>query len=199
MNEFRNGEASAFDHLCLVLDLDVPLLPLAHLEQFIDHHSDAFHLLVWRLFDRIEKLSHGFSTISNRIWYAISETELCWNIYSFGALTNNYHWLVVVTHFQLVGLVEVLGNAHLVTILELEALLAWALLEVDIIDDVGALVSIVGDDALTDELLTTGFLETLSEVLGALIFELVVDLIDAAQNCLRGHESAAVVKDESTA
>ena len=51
VNEFGKGEASAFNHLCLVFYLDVPLLPLAHLEQFVDHLGDTFHLLVWRLFD----------------------------------------------------------------------------------------------------------------------------------------------------
>lgn len=113
-------------------------------------------------------------------------------------LVDHYHWLCIVAHLEFISIVEVLGHSHLLTTLELEFFGARSILEVDVIDNVGALVTVVGDDALTDELSSTGFLEKLFVVVLAVFTVLVVDLVDPAQNSLGGHEPTAVIKNEST-
>ena len=110
MLQFWDGKPSALYDLWLILNLDIPLFPFAHLEELVDHLGNAFHLLVWSLFDRLKKLPHGFPTISNRIWNTVTEAELCWNIYGLITLSYDDHWLVLITNLELVGFVEVFSD-----------------------------------------------------------------------------------------
>jgi hypothetical protein len=83
-------------------------------------------------------------------------------------------------------LLEVLSNFSLLVI-EHEGLVDGVLIEVNVIDDVGPLVSPVSDDALVDELKAHDLLELVLTV------RLLLDLIDSLKASLGGHKLEDVV------
>jgi len=101
---------------------------------------------------------------------------------------NNEERLLHVSYLEVVGLEEVLGNAHLLAIMRLEAEGNWVLLELDGDNLVGLLVAIAPNDCLIDKLITdAGFL--ILELRGA------VDLMDALEAGLGGDELIDAVED----
>lgn len=67
---------------------------------------------------------------------------------------HKQHGLSFVCDLQLVVLEEVLGHTCLLAVSKIEKRVAWTQIKLHIVHDVGSLDSVVGDDALTNKLLS---------------------------------------------
>ena len=147
-------------HLRFTIDLDVPFSPLGLLEKFIDHAIDGLELFRGVHFDFLKELSHAWSAVTDLIWNTIEKTEF-WRYEVLSSLLfGDEHGLALVADFEPVLLIEVLGHADFDAAAELEECGARALVESDVVDDVGSLGAVVGDDALSDQLLLALLLES---------------------------------------
>lgn len=59
---------------------------------------------------------------------------------------DNKEWLLFVSDFQLIGLEEVLSDAHFVTLVIVKESCERVLLEVNVVNDVGLFVAPVSND-----------------------------------------------------
>ena len=104
-------------------------------------------------------------------------------------MADDDHWLLLLSDPESILLEEVLGDTDLLAITHVEEGVAWAEIELDVLDDVGSLVAVVRNDAVVSELVPASLLEGLEEVvfvaLRVAIFKhLIIDLINPVQDSL---------------
>ena len=103
-------------------------------------------------------------------------------------MVYNNQRLLLRSDLKIVLLKEVLGNTLLLAILHVKERVAWAMIELQILDDVGSLVSVIGYNALMDELFSASLMECLDQIVLispiTIIYYLVVDLINSIKNSL---------------
>ena len=120
VKQFWGCKCPALKLMGLLLNLDVPLLPLLHLKQLLYHRCDRFHFLLRVLLDFIQKIPHRLWVVSDLIWHAIKQTELGDQTNFPSVLIRNQHWLSFVCDLEVVLLEMVLGYRDLCAISELE-------------------------------------------------------------------------------
>lgn len=126
--------------------MNIPLGPLAHLEELVYHIIDRSALLLWCLSHLLKKLSHLLTILSNGLWNTINANKFSRKKNFISSLLDNKERLSLVSHLQLVSLVEVLGDRDLLSILHLDKFIARSVVKVNILNDVNFSISIVGDD-----------------------------------------------------
>lgn len=71
VNQLRSCKSSTLYDLRLLLNFDVPFVPLADFQEFVDHVRDLLKLIFGRLPDLAEELSHLLSAVSNLLRHSI--------------------------------------------------------------------------------------------------------------------------------
>lgn len=99
VDQFWSCKSSALKKLWLLIDLDVPLSPLLHLEQTVDHADDRFHLLIWSLFRLVQQRSHGSAVVSDGVWHAIHQAKLRRQTDGSPLVHDLQHWLPLLADF----------------------------------------------------------------------------------------------------
>lgn len=99
------------------------------------------------------------------------------------------HWLLLGCDLQVILLEEVFGNTNLFSITHVKETVAWASIKFNILDHVGSLVSVVGDDTLVGEFISTSILECCDKIIlitvAAIFFNhLIIDLINPIKDSL---------------
>lgn len=188
VDELWNSQLSALESLRLVVDADVPLLPLFHFEELLHHTLDVVQLLLRSLFDFTEESSHGCWVASDRVWNTINQAELRRDLSIVALVPDDEHWLSLVGDLEIVSLVEVLGHGDFLAVSKIEKGVARTKVKLDVLNDVGSLDAVVGDDTLACELLPDSVLEVwYTSVLvssEAVLNDLIVQLVDLAENSL---------------
>ena len=100
-------------------------------------------------------------------------------------------------------LIKILGDTQVGAVSQLKEGGAGGLVEADVLDDVGPLVTIIGDDTGACELSPASVLELVDDFLVAVVvvvgLDLIIDFVASIQDTLLCHESSAVVDDEGAA
>ena len=201
MYQLRSGEFSTLKDLGFAFDLDVPFGPFFLFEKLIDHAINRSKFFSWVHFDLVQESSHAWSTVSDLIWNTVEKTEFWRHEVLSSLLPGDEHGLALLGDLELVLLPEVLGHTDFDAVAQLEEGGARALVEADVVDDVGPLGAVVGDDALPHELQFARLLESSHQVrVRALTIwvNLIVDFVNLAKNSKSRHEPGTIVDDKST-
>ena len=145
--QFGNCEGTTLKDLRVILNGDVPFFPLTLLEQVIDHLLNRFHFLRWVLLDSVEEFAHLLGAAPDGIWDAIEKAELWRNENVFVALFDDEQRLTSLRHTKAVLLVVILCDTDLGTVSALKEGFRRSLIKVDIMNYIGSLDTVVGDDA----------------------------------------------------
>lgn len=94
VNQLWRCKSPTLDDLRLLLNGDVPFLPLAHLQEFVDHVCYLLKLISGRLLDSIEELPHLLSAVSNLLWHSILQAKLGRNLDVPSMRVDDKHWLL---------------------------------------------------------------------------------------------------------
>jgi hypothetical protein len=203
VDKFRSSKLSALKNLRTGVNGDVPLCPLGHLEELVDHTRNSGELLLGVLLDFVEEGSHGSAVVSNGIWDSIDQAE-------FGRKTDlsslghhDKHGLSLVRDLHVVSSEEILGDTDFLSVLKIEVGVARTKIELDVLDNVSPLGTVVGDHTSSGELLTHCFLETWKSFfhvsLKLHVNDVIIELVDVVQDGLGGHESSAAINDQTAA
>jgi hypothetical protein len=133
----------------LHLQLEAPVLYTLLLEKISAHLLDLSDLLVGTDTCCGQRVAHT-STFSDLIWDTVDETELGRQVEITVLISDHEQGLPGISHVHLVGLCEILSNANLLSTM-LESHRHGVRREIDIMDNIGALVTPVSDDGVSDE------------------------------------------------
>lgn len=183
-NEGVNGDG-------LGLNLDSPILHGFLLEQRGAHALNLGDLLLGSDTGARQSISHS-GTLSDRVRDTVEDTELRGQEVLVVGDLDSEKGLLGVSDLLLISLCEVFGDGNFASIV-LEDAVFGVLGEVDLVDDVGSLVTPIGDDGLAHELKVHCVLEL---VLSVCLFAQLVDSVEAR---LSGHELEDIVDGESDA
>lgn len=103
---------------------------------------DGLELLLRVLPARSEYISHLSRVLSNCLRDSVNGAELRWDMAVLAIDLNNEEWLLQVCDFQIVVLGEVLGNTELVAVMSLKSHSHWSFSEIDILNEVGLLMTV---------------------------------------------------------
>lgn len=139
---------------------------------------------------RGENVTHATRIFSDRLRDTVNSAELWWNMAVFSIDLDDEKWLFQVGYLHVIGLMEVLGDTHFLSIMSVKAHGDWSLLEVNVIHDVGFLVAVCANDSFELELVLDS---------ADLILDLraLHDLVNALKACFVGDELVDVVEHNS--
>ena len=113
---------------------------------------DSLELLGWVLPAASEDVSHPARILSDGLRHSVNSAKLRRNVAIFAVDLDDEKGLLHIRYLHVIGLHEVLSNAHLLAIMSLEAHVDRVLLEVDILHEVGLLVAVGTNHSLELEL-----------------------------------------------
>ena len=206
VHQSRLSESPSLQLEWLSVDADAPLgHPFRVLvEQLTDHVVDLLHLFVWIVARLGQQFTHLTRVRPDRVWNTVDDAELRRDLQPL-VLTSldEDNRLLLVRDLETVLRHEVLGDAHFSSISHAEEGTGWALSEVDLVNPVCLPLAIAGDDTLTHHLSLDSLLEDLDVSISHtpilffnLLLHIIVNLVDAVETGLGGHEAAAGVEDE---
>ena len=155
------------------------------MEQNFAHFLDLVDLVLRIDPGSGESVTHAWR-LADAIRDTIKEAQLRWEVVLLVRDLDLEERLTKISELSVIDLLEILSNFSLLVI-EHECLVDGVLLKVNVIDDVGPLVSPVSDDTLVDELKFDYLLKLVLAV------RLLLDLIDSLEASLGGHELKDIV------
>ena len=155
------------------------------MEQNFAHFLDLVDLVLRIDPGSGESVTHAWR-LADAIRDTIKEAQLRWEVVLLVRDLDLEERLTKISELSVIDLLEILSNFSLLVI-ETECRVDGVLLEVNVIDNVGPLVSPVSDDTLVDKLKFDYLLELVLAV------RLLLDLIDSLEASLGGHELKDIV------
>jgi hypothetical protein len=132
----------------------------------------SFELFLWILATALEDISHATRIITNSLGNTIDSTELWRNVAIFAVDLDDKERLLSVCDLKIIGLQEIFGNAHLLSIMSFKSHCHRILLEVDISHNISALLAISANDSLVMEFIFDASLNSIS------VSKLTLDLMN---------------------